>query len=87
MVGHTIHNCQVLFFDNIIVKLYLLFESNKGPCPQMCSATTSSLAGMLTGRFLVGLGMGLGPAVAALYVAEVHDFSTSASVFMRSIVF
>ncbi|KNA22457.1 hypothetical protein SOVF_033370 [Spinacia oleracea] len=35
------------------------------------SATTSSLAGMLTGRFLVGLGMGLGPAVAALYVAEV----------------
>ncbi|KAL2928504.1 putative plastidic glucose transporter 3 [Bienertia sinuspersici] len=35
------------------------------------SAVTSSLAGMLTGRFLVGLGMGLGPAVAALYVAEV----------------
>ncbi|XP_010691357.2 probable plastidic glucose transporter 3 [Beta vulgaris subsp. vulgaris] len=35
------------------------------------SATTSSLMGMLTGRFLVGIGMGLGPAVAALYVAEV----------------
>lgn len=35
------------------------------------SATTSSLAGMLLGRFLVGTGMGLGPSVAALYVAEV----------------
>ncbi|XP_057251222.1 myo-inositol transporter 1A-like isoform X15 [Beta vulgaris subsp. vulgaris] len=32
---------------------------------------TSSLMGMLTGRFLVGIGMGLGPAVAALYGAEV----------------
>lgn len=39
----------------------------------MCSATTGSLMGMLTGRFLVGIGMGLGPAVAALYVAEVHE--------------
>lgn len=29
--------------------------------------------GMLTGRFLVGIGMGLGPAVAALYGAEVHE--------------
>lgn len=35
------------------------------------SATTNSLAGMLLGRFLVGTGMGLGPSVAALYVAEV----------------
>lgn len=35
------------------------------------SAITSSLPGMLLGRFLVGTGMGLGPSVAALYVAEV----------------
>ncbi|XP_074312534.1 putative plastidic glucose transporter 3 [Silene latifolia] len=35
------------------------------------SATASSLTGMLLGRFLVGTGMGLGPSVAALYVAEV----------------
>ncbi|XP_057527289.1 probable plastidic glucose transporter 3 [Amaranthus tricolor] len=35
------------------------------------SAATSSLTGMLIGRFFVGIGMGLGPAVAALYVAEV----------------
>lgn len=28
---------------------------------------------MLLGRFLVGIGMGIGPAVAALYVAEVRD--------------
>jgi len=39
----------------------------------MCSATTNSLAGMLLGRFLVGTGMGLGPSVAALYVAEVCE--------------
>ncbi|KAJ8452069.1 hypothetical protein Cgig2_016650 [Carnegiea gigantea] len=35
------------------------------------SATTSDLTGMLLGRFLVGNGMGLGPSIAALYVAEV----------------
>lgn len=35
------------------------------------SATTSDQAGMLLGRFLVGTGMGLGPSIAALYVAEV----------------
>ncbi|XP_043704559.1 probable plastidic glucose transporter 2 isoform X2 [Telopea speciosissima] len=35
------------------------------------SATTKNLEGMLLGRFLVGTGMGLGPAVASLYVAEV----------------
>lgn len=36
-----------------------------------CSATTKGLWGMLLGRFLVGTGMGIGPPVAALYVAEV----------------
>ncbi|KAF8388963.1 hypothetical protein HHK36_025647 [Tetracentron sinense] len=35
------------------------------------SATTKNLEGMLIGRLLVGTGMGLGPAVSALYVAEV----------------
>lgn len=35
------------------------------------SATTTSLEGMLLGRFLVGTGMGLGPPVASLYVTEV----------------
>ncbi|XP_023875612.2 probable plastidic glucose transporter 3 isoform X2 [Quercus suber] len=35
------------------------------------SATTNSLWGMLLGRLFVGTGMGLGPPVAALYVAEV----------------
>ncbi|XP_050217208.1 probable plastidic glucose transporter 2 isoform X2 [Mercurialis annua] len=35
------------------------------------SATTSTLAGMLVGRFIVGLGLGLGPPVAALYVTEI----------------
>ncbi|XP_041002095.1 probable plastidic glucose transporter 3 isoform X3 [Juglans microcarpa x Juglans regia] len=35
------------------------------------SATTKSLWGMLLGRLFVGTGMGLGPSVAALYVAEV----------------
>jgi len=28
---------------------------------------------MLLGRFLVGTGMGLGPSIAALYVAEVQN--------------
>ncbi|KAA8523130.1 hypothetical protein F0562_009553 [Nyssa sinensis] len=35
------------------------------------SATTKNLAGMLLGRLLVGTGLGLGPAVASLYVTEV----------------
>ncbi|KAK2432576.1 Major facilitator superfamily protein [Trifolium repens] len=35
------------------------------------SATSTSLWGMLLGRLFVGTGMGLGPPVAALYVAEV----------------
>lgn len=35
------------------------------------SASTNNLYGMLLGRFLVGTGMGLGPPVAALYVAEI----------------
>lgn len=34
-------------------------------------ATTRTLVGMLLGRFLVGTGLGVGPAVASLYVAEV----------------
>ncbi|URE30501.1 Sugar transporter [Musa troglodytarum] len=39
------------------------------------SASTISLVGMLLGRFLVGTGMGLGPAVASLYVTEVSPSS------------
>ncbi|KAE8706494.1 putative plastidic glucose transporter 2 [Hibiscus syriacus] len=39
------------------------------------SATIKNLAGMLIGRFLVGTGMGLGPPVASLYVAEVSHAS------------
>ncbi|CAN1338375.1 Probable plastidic glucose transporter 2 [Linum perenne] len=35
------------------------------------SASTKTLAGMLIGRFLVGIGMGLGPVVASLYVTEI----------------
>lgn len=35
------------------------------------SATANTLGGMLLGRFFVGTGMGLGPPVASLYVAEV----------------
>ncbi|KAM7256629.1 hypothetical protein ACFE04_012370 [Oxalis oulophora] len=35
------------------------------------SASSKSLLGMLLGRLLVGTGMGLGPPVASLYVAEV----------------
>ncbi|XP_060172434.1 probable plastidic glucose transporter 2 isoform X8 [Lycium barbarum] len=34
-------------------------------------ATATTQASMLTGRFLVGLGLGVGPPVASLYVAEV----------------
>lgn len=39
----------------------------------VCSASTESLEGMLLGRFLVGIGMGIGPSVTALYVTEVLD--------------
>ncbi|XP_051149112.1 probable plastidic glucose transporter 2 isoform X2 [Andrographis paniculata] len=34
-------------------------------------ATAKSLMGMLLGRFLVGTGLGVGPSVASLYVAEI----------------
>ena len=36
------------------------------------SATTSNLGGMLLGRFLVGVGLGIGPSVASLYITEVN---------------
>ncbi|XP_019194140.1 PREDICTED: probable plastidic glucose transporter 2 [Ipomoea nil] len=39
------------------------------------SATTNTLGRMLIGRLLIGIGMGLGPPVAALYVAEVSPAS------------
>lgn len=39
------------------------------------SATTEGLQGMLLGRFLVGIGMGVGPPVASLYVTEVSPAS------------
>ncbi|XP_076911254.1 putative plastidic glucose transporter 2 [Bidens hawaiensis] len=40
-----------------------------------CSATTNNLAGMLIGRFVVGLGLGIGPPVASLYITEVSPAS------------
>uniref|UniRef100_A0A7N2LP93 Major facilitator superfamily (MFS) profile domain-containing protein n=1 Tax=Quercus lobata TaxID=97700 RepID=A0A7N2LP93_QUELO len=48
-----------------LIEAYLLFSPNEG------CATTNSLWGMLLGRLFVGTGMGLGPPVASLYVAEV----------------
>ncbi|KAL4563928.1 hypothetical protein LXL04_027977 [Taraxacum kok-saghyz] len=36
-----------------------------------CSATTNNLTGMLVGRFIVGIGLGIGPPVASLYITEV----------------
>ncbi|XP_071723691.1 probable plastidic glucose transporter 2 [Rutidosis leptorrhynchoides] len=39
------------------------------------SATTISLSGMLVGRFLVGIGLGIGPSVASLYITEVSPSS------------
>ncbi|KAJ9551294.1 hypothetical protein OSB04_015339 [Centaurea solstitialis] len=36
-----------------------------------CSATSNNLTGMLIGRFLVGIGLGIGPPVASLYITEV----------------
>ena len=45
---------------------------------------------MLLGRFLVGIGMGIGPPVAALYVAEVqmflHIFLTEASLIIHAVI-
>lgn len=41
----------------------------------LMSAATNDLWGMLLGRLFVGTGMGLGPPVAALYVAEVSPTS------------
>lgn len=45
----------------------------------MCifSAITKNLAGMLLGRLFVGIGLGLGPPVAALYVTEVCSIFVS----------
>lgn len=41
------------------------------PTNLFSSATAKTLAGMLAGRFLVGLGLGVGPPVTSLYVAEI----------------
>jgi uncharacterized membrane protein len=49
---------------NKCIQLYTYYSN-------FCSATSKSLWGMLLGRLFVGTGMGLGPPVAALYVAEV----------------
>lgn len=37
------------------------------------SATATTLTGMLIGKFLVGTGLGVSPAVASLYVTEVKQ--------------
>lgn len=39
------------------------------------SASANTVMGMLLGRFSVGIGLGLGPAVAALYITEVQQLS------------
>ncbi|KAG9131518.1 hypothetical protein Leryth_025970 [Lithospermum erythrorhizon] len=40
------------------------------------SATSSTIKGMLAGRLFVGIGIGIGPAVANLYISEVSPAST-----------
>jgi len=49
----------------------------------MCifSAITNNLAGMLLGRLFVGIGLGLGPPVASLYVTEVCSIFVSLILF------
>lgn len=51
------------------------------------SATTKTLTGMLLGRLLVGIGLGVGPPVASMYIAEVKKLLTLCIMKMQSITF
>lgn len=59
--------------------LFLILKRGATSC--ISSAMARSLTGMLLGRVLVGIGLGVGPPVASLYVTEV-DILCSAFSFL-----
>ncbi|KAF3640416.1 putative plastidic glucose transporter 2 [Capsicum annuum] len=79
--GLVVSTCLAAAFAGSLVSGWIADGVGRRRAFQLCSlpmiigaslcATAQTLAGMLAGRFLVGLGLGVGPPVASLYVAEV----------------
>ncbi|XP_051149114.1 probable plastidic glucose transporter 2 isoform X3 [Andrographis paniculata] len=66
LLVHFLDACSVV---GLLMKLGAVGHFSCVHC--LCFATAKSLMGMLLGRFLVGTGLGVGPSVASLYVAEI----------------
>ncbi|XP_049345442.1 probable plastidic glucose transporter 2 [Solanum verrucosum] len=79
--GLVVSTCLAAAFAGSLISGWIADGVGRRRAFQLCSlpmlmgaslcATAKTLAGMLAGRFLVGLGLGVGPPVASLYVAEV----------------
>ncbi|CAH9102896.1 unnamed protein product [Cuscuta epithymum] len=79
--GLVVSTCLAGAFLGSLFSGWIADEVGRRRAFQLCSlpmligalicATTKTLAGMLLGRILVGIGLGVGPPVASLYVAEV----------------
>ncbi|MCD7457305.1 hypothetical protein HAX54_034832 [Datura stramonium] len=79
--GLVVSTCLAAAFAGSLISGWIADGVGRRRAFQLCSlpmlmgaslcATAKTLAGMLTGRFLVGLGLGVGPPVASLYIAEV----------------
>lgn len=69
--------CMIIFHIilDILYKVSIflfIFDFERGATLCISSATSRNLTGMLVGRILVGIGLGIGPPVASLYVTEVQ---------------
>ncbi|KAK6944959.1 Major facilitator, sugar transporter-like [Dillenia turbinata] len=83
--GMVVSTCLAGAFGGCLLSGWVADEVGRRRTFQLCalpmiigaaiSAMTRTLFGMLLGRFLVGTGLGLGPTVASLYVAEVSPAS------------
>ncbi|KAK6941504.1 Major facilitator, sugar transporter-like [Dillenia turbinata] len=83
--GLVVSTCLAGAFGGCLLSGWVADEVGRRRAFQLCalpmiigaaiSAMTQRLFGMLLGRFLVGTGLGLGPPVASLYVAEVSPAS------------
>lgn len=79
--GLVVSTCLAGAFLGSFVSGWIADEVGRRRTFQLCAvpilagssvcATANTLAGILVGRFLVGIGLGVGPPVASLYVTEV----------------